>query len=157
MATKSSLISAINGFITAIITQAKHRSSMLEVVNELYTELEFDDQDTEEFTTKVSTTIDYQLALTKTGNKMLMKIFISNNTANVISASNILQVKIFDWKDNIYQPTVFNNLYIELANESTGIYTARVFVNAVGVWLISSLTPTVVHSSSFNNIIVRDL
>jgi len=36
MATKSGLITAINGFIVSVVSVVKHRNSMLEVVNELY-------------------------------------------------------------------------------------------------------------------------
>jgi len=157
MATKSSIISAINGFITSVVNITKHRNSMLQIVNELYTELDFDDHTTETFTTRVSTTINYELALTKCGNKMFMKLYINNNTANTISANFTSPVKIFDWKDNIYKPTVFNNLFLELANQSTGINTARVYLDSVGVYLISSLAPTTIHSTTFNNILVRDL
>jgi hypothetical protein len=36
MATKSALISAINGFITSVVNITKHRNSMLEIVNEIF-------------------------------------------------------------------------------------------------------------------------
>ena len=36
MATKAGLISAVNGFITSVVNITKHRNSMLELINELF-------------------------------------------------------------------------------------------------------------------------
>jgi hypothetical protein len=46
MATKANLLSTINGFITAVITQAKHRSSMSTVVDEIYPTVYIEDETT---------------------------------------------------------------------------------------------------------------
>ena len=91
MATKTNLISAINAQITAIITQAKHRLSMLEFVNEI-----FPSSDTYIVT---SGSVQYNLTFTKSGNKCTVSGNIANWTGSIIGG-----VKLLDIPNSIYFP-----------------------------------------------------
>jgi len=84
MATKSALISAVNGFITSIVNITKHRNSMLEVVNELYGSNQLNDtQATTNVITLVLTDCLYNLTFTKTGRMVHVYGFIKRNTASI--------------------------------------------------------------------------
>jgi hypothetical protein len=81
MATKANLISAVNGFITAIVNITKHRNSMLEVVNELYGNNQLNDtQLTTNVVTKNFLNTIYNLTFTKTGRMVYVYGTIRNNT-----------------------------------------------------------------------------
>ena len=91
MATKTNLISAINAQITAIITQAKHRLSMLEFVNEI-----FPSSDTYIVT---SGSVQYNLTFTKSGNKCTVSGNIENSTDSIVGG-----IKLLDIPNSIYFP-----------------------------------------------------
>jgi hypothetical protein len=99
MATKANLLSTINGFITAVITQAKHRSSMSTVVDEIYPSNVTDSQTTETYTTKAGTNFSYSIRITKSGNIAHIKGEVRNITNSLQSSQNI-----FTWKDNEFKP-----------------------------------------------------
>jgi hypothetical protein len=99
MATKANLLSTINGFITAVITQAKHRSSMSAVVDEIYPSNVTDSQTTETYTTKAGTNFSYSIRITKSGNIAHIKGEVRNITNSLQSSQNI-----FTWKDNEFKP-----------------------------------------------------
>lgn len=84
MATKSGLISAINAQITAVITQAKHRLSMLEVVNELF-----------------PTTTNYAL---ETGSEVLWYNLNFKKIGSVVYVDGYVQSK---YSYIVYDPTYF--------------------------------------------------
>ena len=91
MSTKANLITAINAQITALITQAKHRLSMLEIVNTL-----FPTSDTYIVTTGG---VQYNLTFTKVGNKCTLSGSIANSANSIIGG-----VKLFDIPNSIYFP-----------------------------------------------------
>lgn len=102
MATRTGLISAINTQITALVTTAKHRLSMLSVVDELFSTMLYDDDTTTNVVTKVSTQFDYELSFSKTGNKVNVVGTITNNTSTIINS-----VVIFNFTNTEYQPKGF--------------------------------------------------
>lgn len=122
MSTKSGLISAINGFITAIITQAKHRNSMLELVNELF-----------QTTTRITRTSGvggyyYDLRFKKIGNIVFIDGFIKNNTG--VFANNVSMITIPDsvyyaktGQDTLLRCTndIFTNILISFATSSIAV------------------------------------
>jgi hypothetical protein len=89
--TKANLITLINAQITAVITQAKHRLSMLEIVNTL-----FPTSDTYIVTTGG---VQYNLTFTKVGNKCTLSGSIANSANSIIGG-----VKLFDIPNSIYFP-----------------------------------------------------
>ena len=94
MATKAGLLATINGFITAVITQAKHRSSMSAVVDEIYPTEVTDNQTTQTYTTKAGTNLNYTITIVKSGNIAHISGIITNNLE--IALPNPL---VFTWKD----------------------------------------------------------
>lgn len=84
MATKTNLISAINGFLTAIITQTKVRSAALETVNELYPTLITETNLTTNVFTINSTPVAYVFKISKQGNRVNMSGFIHNTTGSIL-------------------------------------------------------------------------
>ena len=88
--TKASLITSINGYITAVITQAKHRLSMLDLVNTLYpttvTESYTNLATTVTNTTPIGTTHYYTTYWKKQGSIVHIKGHIINKTG--VMASN---------------------------------------------------------------------
>jgi hypothetical protein len=83
MATKANLISAVNGFITAIVNIAKHRNSMLEVVNELYGNQVNDTQATTNVVTRNFAASTYNLTFTKTGRMVYVYGSIRNDSTSI--------------------------------------------------------------------------
>lgn len=83
MATKTNLISAINAQITAVITQAKHRLSMLEIVNTLFQTTYVQ----EDF--NPSAFINYSLRFKKIGNVCWVSGYIQNISPDIIAGDNI--------------------------------------------------------------------
>jgi len=121
MATKTNFLSTINGFITALITQAKVRSAFSTVSDELYPTSVIDTNSTETYTTKAGSIITYSIRIVKTGNICRMKISITNT--GVLSPQNI-----FTWKDTEYRPKSGVN-DIQFYAESTSGARVLCFIN----------------------------
>jgi hypothetical protein len=98
MATKAGLLATINGFITAIITQAKHRSSMSAVVDELYQNSVADSSASQIYTTKSGAILLYDVNIHKSGNVCHIKGSIENSTTAFQNAQSV-----FTWKENQYK------------------------------------------------------
>jgi hypothetical protein len=99
MATKANLISAVNGFLTAIITQLKVRNAQLEVINELYPSAVTDDSISETYTTQNTPTVTYAIQMTKQGRSNFITISYTN-TSNVSLPAN---TEIFAFKTNEFR------------------------------------------------------
>lgn len=129
MATKSGLIAAVNGFITSLITQTKHRDSMLEVINELYPTKVLDSNSTETYTTKNGTVITYSVQIVKQGRSVRINGSYNNTSALAIPVGTT----IFTFKTNEfigdtsyylgnnveYTPYLIKNLNPMLPNSTT--------------------------------------
>ena len=81
--TKASLISAINGFITAIIDITKHRNSMLELINIFFSTTIVKSN------TPASNQFTYNLKFNKKGNMINVSGFIRNDYPIVKGNQNI--------------------------------------------------------------------
>lgn len=81
--TKSSLISAINGFITSVINITKHRNSMLELINVFFstTIVKSNSSASNQFT--------YNLKFNKKGNMVNVTGFVRNDYATAKSSTII--------------------------------------------------------------------
>ena len=104
MATKAGLLATINGFITAVVNIAKHRSSMSAVVDEIYTNAVVDSNILETYTTKSGTNILYEITIKKIGNNAFIKIRVKNTTSNILASQNI-----YSWKESEYKPKISIN------------------------------------------------
>ena len=127
MATKAGLLATINGFITAIITQAKHRSSMSAVVDELYQNSVSDSNGSQIYTTKSGTILLYDINLHKSGNVCHIKGSIENSTTAFQNPQSV-----FTWKENQYKTKATESVIsftainrsnsIQLSLSSSGLY-----------------------------------
>lgn len=123
MATKANLISAINGFLTAIITQIKVRSSVSVIVDEIYPASIVDTQASETYTTKAGTAINYSIRITKSGNIAHVKGSITNNIGSILAPQNV-----FTWKTSEFQPKDVVNSNQFNAYSQSGQSFARLFI-----------------------------
>lgn len=112
MATKTGLLATINGFIAAVITQAKHRSSMSAVVNEIYPNSVSDSNITETYTTS-STLINYSITIHKSGNVAHISGSVQN--PNHFFISNPI---VFVWKNSEFKPNTSTSLFFLGADNS---------------------------------------
>ena len=93
MAIKSSITSTINGFITAIVTVSKVRSSFDTIVDNIYPTPISDTQLTTNVVTKISTKFTYNLQFTKTGRNIHICGNIKNVSGSILnSVEEILEV-----------------------------------------------------------------
>lgn len=99
MATKSSLIGTVNGFITSLVTVAKHRNSMLEVINELYPSKVSDDSTSETYTTQTNANITYGIQIVKQGRSIRINGSYTNNSVSSLP----IATTIFTFKDSQFK------------------------------------------------------
>jgi len=99
MATKSGLISAVNGFITSVVSVVKHRNSMLEVINELFPTVTQQNEASTSIITKTYSLAVYDIDFKKQGNLVTATGEISV-TGTSINANTILCT----FADAVYRP-----------------------------------------------------
>lgn len=92
MATKTSLISAVNAQITAVIDDIKHRQSMLELINEIYPTPIVDTHLTTNAITVVGSNFEYELTFTKIGRLVHINGFISNVSGSILNIEDIATI-----------------------------------------------------------------
>ena len=98
MATKTNLISAVNGFITAVVSIVKHRNSMLEVINELYPTKVSDTSSSETYTTKTANFF-YSVQIVKQGRTVRINGFYTSlSTVSLPSGTRIFELKNNEFK-----------------------------------------------------------
>lgn len=129
MATKSGLIAAVNGWLTALITQAKVRSAALETINELYPTKVSDNNTNETYTTKNGSVITYSIQIVKQGRSVRINGSYNNTSGLAIPVGTT----IFTFKTNEftgdtsyylgnnveYTPYLIKNLNAMLPNSTT--------------------------------------
>ena len=93
MATKTSITSAINGFITAIVTVTKVRSAFDTLLNNVYPTPISDTQLTTNVVTKIGTKFTYNLQFSKVGRNIHICGYIKNVSGSILnSVEEILEV-----------------------------------------------------------------
>ena len=93
MATKTSITSAINGFITAIVTVTKVRSAFDTLLNNVYPTPISDTQLTTNVVTKIGTKFTYNLQFSKVGRNIHIYGNIKNVSGSILnSVEEILEV-----------------------------------------------------------------
>ena len=94
MATKSSLITTINGFITSVVNITKHRNSMLQLVNEFFTTTIFDTQASTNVFTRgtLQTAFTYAFKVKKRGNIVFIQGSITNSTSATVILNEIWEI-----------------------------------------------------------------
>lgn len=96
---KSTIISNINGFITALITQLKTRNAFLEVVTNLWSTIYDDTKQSTSLTPLDATTpllanVNYNLVLSRSGNKVFVQGWVFN--AGTIPTTAFAQICTID-------------------------------------------------------------
>lgn len=133
MATKTGILATINGFITAVITQAKHRSSMSTVIDEIYPSRITDTQATETYTTKAGANITYSIQIIKSGNIAHIKGSINNTTGLFLVPQNV-----FTFKENEWKPlSALNSIIYFTARNASG--TIRMTLDSTGLSTFSTM------------------
>jgi len=96
--TKSELITAINGYITAVITQLKHRNSMLELINTFFSTIkhEYNDGVTNTILDTNYATLEYHIRMKKEGNKVFMSGYIKKTGETSLGGLNDPIIDIID-------------------------------------------------------------
>ena len=93
MATKTSITSTINGFITAIVTVTKVRSAFDTLLNNVYPDPISDTQLTTNVVTKIGTNFTYNLQFSKVGRNIHIYGSITNVSGSILnSLEDILEV-----------------------------------------------------------------
>lgn len=93
MATKTSITSAINGFITAIVTVTKVRSAFDTLLNNVYPTPISDTQLTTNIVTKIGTKFTYNLQFSKVGRNIHICGSIKNISGSILSSvEDILKI-----------------------------------------------------------------
>ena len=132
MATKTSITSAINGFITAIVTVTKVRSAFDTLLNNVYPTPISDTQLTTNVVTKIGTNFNYNLQFTKTGRNIHVCGFIKNVSGSILnSLEDILEVT-----NSEFEP--YTNYTLIGSNSNGNVFLsfnsdALVLVTSIGV------------------------
>ncbi|HQP81031.1 MAG TPA: hypothetical protein PLK20_05975 [Paludibacteraceae bacterium] len=143
MAKKATLLSTINGFLTATITQAKVRSAAAETVNELFStpiveRYESTGTNTQLITASVVNGIKYELTFVKKGNVVHVLGYLRNSTTSSIGSTNIISfTNVSPNTDAYHAKTGHDTNVVCLFESSTGNCTLSFSGNSI--YLIDSI------------------
>ena len=100
MATKANLITALNGFISAVVGITKHRNANNAIVDEIYPNSVTDNQTTETYTEAIGgNNISYSITIVKSGNISHISGSFQNDNTFIISNRSV-----FTWLSNEFTP-----------------------------------------------------
>lgn len=134
--TKSSMIAAINGFITSIVSVIKHRNSMLELVNEFYQV---------PYSNEVTGTgvIANNILFKKQGNIVYINGFFQNKKATIQQNTTVVTILDSKYYAKSGQDTMFfgvsditgNRIIVSASNNTLYLFgpispNERVYVNS---------------------------
>lgn len=85
MATKTSIISTINGFITAIVTVTKVRSAFNTIIDNIYPTVVTDDNGSTNVFTSLHPDLTYELYIVKQGRSVTITGYIINESIEILS------------------------------------------------------------------------
>ena len=117
MATKTGILATINGFLTAIITQAKVRSASSTIVDEIYPASVTDNHISQTYTNKIDSRLQYEIVIIKSGNISHISGYVTNNSAGWVQG-----VYVFTFKENQFKPkSGLNNLNFQVKGSTNNI------------------------------------
>lgn len=132
MATKTSITSAINGFITAIVTVTKVRSAFDTLLNNVYPTPISDTQLTTNIVTKIGTKFTYNLQFSKVGRNIHIYGSITNISGSILSSvEDILKIT-----NSEFEP--YTN-YTLIGSNSNGNGNVFLSFNSDALTLVSSI------------------
>jgi hypothetical protein len=123
---------------------------MSAVVDELYPTVVTDSQSSETYTTKAGANLNYSITLHKSGNQILVKGTITNNTTLALDPQNV-----FTWKDTAFRPKSGVNDFTFRAIYGTGS-NINLFINNSVLALTSSIPALGVYSFEYVLYIAQD-
>ncbi len=97
MATKSSILSTINGFITSIVTVLKVRSAFSTLLDNIYPTVVIDIESTTNIFTKVNTDFIYDIKTSKVGRNVNICGSFTNDTESAISDVSIVNITTLEY------------------------------------------------------------
>lgn len=148
MATKANLITALNGFISAVVGITKHRNANNAIVDEIYPNSVIDNQTTVTYTTS-STVVNYSINIVKSGN--IAHISGSIQNPNHFLMSNPI---VFLWKNSEFKPNSSTSLFF-LGIDNSG-NTKRIGMNNTILTLQDSLDALSTVYFDFKTYITQD-
>lgn len=153
MATKTNLITALNGFITAVVSITKHRNANNAIVDEIYPTAVTDTQITETYTTKSGTSLTYSITIIKSGNIAHLKINVRNSTASALG-----DVSVFSWKNSEFKPkSVVNSIKFKAYYDTNNINEITLLLDENGIHLKGAINPgSFSFVSDFKTYITQD-
>ena len=92
MATKANLITAVNTFLSSVISITKHRNSMLEVINNVYPTVVYDTNSTNTIFTKADDDFIYDIKTAKAGRLVNICGSFTNDTESAISNQKLVDI-----------------------------------------------------------------
>lgn len=142
MATKSGILATINGFITAIITQAKVRSAYSTVIDEIYPTPVNDTEILEVYTTKNNANRKYSIKITKQGRRV-------NITGTFLSVSGTAEFApiFFTFKSNEFFPETQNVYGLAQTVSATNV---PILISELGFKIGGSLPTGITYQFSIN-------
>ena len=146
--TKANLITALNGFISAVVGITKHRNANNAIVDEIYPNSIIDNQTTETYTTS-STVVNYSISIVKSGN--IAHISGSFQNPNTLKISNPI---VFLWKNSEFKPNSSTSLFF-LGIDNSG-NTKRIGMNNTILTLQDSLDALSTVYFDFTTYITQD-
>lgn len=123
MATKTNITSAINGFITAIVTVTKVRSAFDTLLNNVYPTPISDTQLTTNVVTKIGTKFTYNLQFSKVGRNIHICGNIKNVSGSVLnSVEDILEVTNAEFEPytnyNFIGSNINGNVFLSFSSDA---------------------------------------
>ena len=111
MAIKSSITSAVNGFITAIITQTKLRSALSTLLDNFYPTVIYDTNSTTTVFTKADNDFIYDIKVAKVGRLVNICGSFTNDTESAISNQKLADITATEYQTdslvvNHYVPAI---------------------------------------------------
>ena len=128
MATKSGIITAINGFITSVVDITKHRNSMLELVNELWQ--------------------TSNIQLVQSGTNLFWCNLTYKKVGNLVFLSGSITNKFTIAKNGVTMITIPNAQYFgKTSNDTVCVVPTtdgsliQISISETGIYLIGNLAP----------------
>jgi hypothetical protein len=149
MATKSQLITRVNGHLTEVFDIAYHRASMLDLINQLYPAPVTDTQITETYTTKGNSFLTYNIRMVKQGNIVHFLLRVTNNSTVSIPSGEV----VFTWKNTEYKPNTISSFNF---SSSSIIDDANFFLRESNIIVNSPLAPETIYNTQFITYLTQD-
>lgn len=149
MATKSNILSTVNGFITAIITQLKLRNGFSTIVDNIYPTPIYDTQATTNVYTKAGENFTYNIKIAKIGRVVHINGWFENITPSALGSQNLVTIT-----DSEFLPFVFaQRQSIQAISTSGQVVTLGISGNTIR---ITTTTPSEVEFYFNGTYIVKD-